>query len=127
MPVRFSMQMQGDYLRFEVSGRRVPGEVVPEMLRLWGLVADECRAHGVTRVLGVNGLSGPASHVDVFDISRQLPALLGSAVHRIAFVILGDEQAMKVSQFAEDVAVNRGLNGRVFADEDAALVWLRSP
>jgi hypothetical protein len=29
MPVRFSMQVNGDYLRFEVSGRRVPGEVVP--------------------------------------------------------------------------------------------------
>ena len=127
MPYRFSMQLNGDYLRFEVSGRRVPGEVVPEMLRLWGLVADECRAHGVTRVLAVNRLSGPASHLDVFDISKQLPALLGGAVRRIAFAILGGEQAMKVSRFAEDVAVNRGLNGRVFADEQSALAWLRSP
>jgi hypothetical protein len=127
MPYRFSMQVNGDHLRFEVSGKRVPGELVPEMLKLWALVADECRAHGVTRVLGVNGLRGPASHVDVFDISKQLPALLGGAVHRIAFVILGGAQAMKVSQFAEDVAVNRGLNGRVFADEQSALAWLRSP
>ena len=78
-------------------------------------------------MLAVNGLTGPASHVDVFDISRQLPALLRGAVHRIAFVILGGEQDMKVSRFAEDVAVNRGLDGRVFGDEDAALAWLRSP
>lgn len=127
MPFNISMQVKGDYLRFEVTGRRVPGEVVPEMLRLWGLVADECRVHGVTRVLGVNGLRGPASHVDVFDISRQLPEVLGSAVHKVAFVILGGEEAMKVSQFAEDVAVNRGLNGRVFADERSALAWLQAP
>ena len=127
MPFRFSMQVKGDYLRFEVSGARVPGEMVPEMLKLWALVADECRARGVTRVLGVNGLTGPTSQMDVFEISRQLPAVLGSAVHKIAFVILGGEEALKVSFFAENVAVNRGLNGRVFVDEDTALAWLLAP
>lgn len=127
MPFRFSMQVKGDYLRFEVSGERVPGEMVPEMLKLWALVADECRARGVTRVLGVNGLTGPTSQRDVFEISRQLPAVLGSAVRKIAFVILGGEEALKASFFAENVAVNRGLNGRVFVDEGTALAWLMTP
>jgi len=127
MPFRFSMQVNGDYLRSEVTGERVPGELVPEMLKLWSLVADECRARGVTRVLAVNGLTGPTSQMDVFEISKRLPAVLGGAVHRIAFVIRGGEEERKVSLFAENVAVNRGLNGRVFADEDAALAWLRAP
>jgi hypothetical protein len=127
MPFRFSMQVKGDHLRFEVGGERVPGETVPEMLKVWALVAEECRARGVTRVLGVNRLTGPTSQMDVFEISRQLPAVLGSAVRRIAFVILGGEEALKVSFFAENVAVNRGLNGRVFADEGSALAWLLAP
>lgn len=127
MPFRFSMQVQGDYLRFEVGGERVPGETVPEMLKVWALVADECRARGVARVLGVNGLTGPTSQLDVFEISRQLPAVLGGAVRKVAFVILGGEEALRASFFAENVAVNRGLNGRVFADEGAALAWLLAP
>lgn len=127
MPFRFSMQVKGDYLRSEVSGERVPGEMVPEMLKLWKLVADECRARGVSRVLAVNELTGPTSQLEVFQISKQLPVVLAGAVHKVAFVIRGGAEALEVSLFAENVAVNRGLNGRVFADEDTALAWLMAP
>jgi len=127
MPYRLSMQVLDGYLRSEVSGERVPGELVPQMLKFWTLVAEECRARGVTRLLAVNALSGPPSQADVFQISEQLPVVLGSAVHKVAFVILGGAEAFEVSQFAENVAVNRGLNGRVFADENAALAWLLAP
>jgi len=113
-----------DYLRFDVSGVRVPGALTDDMVRVWTGVADECRASGLDRVLGINRLTGPAPSLEVFQIGQQVPVILGGAVRKLAFVIAGGEEAMRANLFFENVAVNRGLDGRVFDDEAAALDWL---
>jgi len=45
------------------------------------------------------------------------------ADYRIAMLLL-DDAARESAQFAEDVAVNRGLGLRVFRDREKALAWL---
>lgn len=115
------------YLRFEVSGERVPGTLTADMLEVWTRVAEACRASGAERVIGINRLTGPVPTLDVFEIGEQVPRILGPSVRRLAFVVLGGEGAVRANLFFENVAVNRGLAGRVFDDEAKALEWLTAP
>ena len=52
-----------------------------------------------------------------------LPALGFPPSYRIAVLLL-DDAARRAAEFAEDVAVNRGLAVRVFRDRERALQWL---
>jgi len=126
MPFALNFSRDGDLLRFEVSGVRVPGELTGEMIAVWTRVAEQCRAADCHRVIGVNHLSGPVSSTEVYQIGLQVPGILGGAVRRLAFVVLGNEEAFRANLFFESVAVNRGLEARIFADEAKALEWLRA-
>jgi hypothetical protein len=127
MPFGVTFGRQGDVLRFEVSGVRVPGELAGEMVAVWTRVAQECRAARVDRVMGVNRLTGPVPAAEVYEIGQQVPGILGGAVRRMAFVVLGNREAFRANLFFENVAVNRGLEARIFEDEAQALAWLRAP
>jgi hypothetical protein len=124
MTVSFSITAQADHLRVEVSGARTPGRHAQEMLAGWTRVAEQCRATGLRRVLGVSAVTGIASPIEAYDVGRAGAALFIGAVDRIAYVVRGGEEALQVNRFAEDVAVNRGLTVRVFDDEEAARLWL---
>jgi len=126
MPFGLTFSRDGDLLRFEVTGVRVPGELTGEMIAVWTRVAQECRASGLCRVVGVNRLAGAVPATEVYQIGQQVPGILGGAVRRLAFVVLGDREAFRANQFFENVAVNRGLEARVFDDETKAMDWLRA-
>jgi hypothetical protein len=126
MPFGLTFSREGDILRFDVSGVRVPGELTGEMIAIWTRVAEECRAAGVNCVLGVNHLTGPVPATEVYHIGQQVPGILGGAVRRMAFVVLGNREAFRANLFFEDVAVNRGLEARIFDDETKAMDWLRA-
>jgi len=126
MPFGLTFSREGDVLRFEVTGVRVPGELTGEMIAVWTRVAQECRASGLRRVVGVNRLTGPVPATEVYQIGQQVPGILGGAARRLAFVVLGDREAFRANQFFENVAVNRGLEARVFDDEAKAMDWLRA-
>ena len=115
------------YLRFEVSGVRVARTLARDMLDVWKRVAAECRARSAARVLGINRLTGPVPTLEVFHIGQEVPGILGPDVRRLAFVVLGGEEALSANRFFEDVAVNRGLAGRVFGEEAEAIAWLTAP
>jgi len=124
MAVAFSITVQPDHLRVDFSGTRTAGQHAQEMLAAWTRVVEQCRATGVRRVLGVSALTGAASPIDAFDVARATSVLFVGAVDRIAYVVGGGGEALEVNRLAENVAVNRGLDVRVFADEESARRWL---
>jgi len=125
VPIQLTFRSAADHLRFEMAGQRPPAGYVEELVGAWQDVAAECRARGLDRVLGVSHIAGAASDVDLYQVSVRLPAILRGSVRKAALVVLGGDQALRVNMFAENVAVNRGVNGRVFDDEARALAWLR--
>lgn len=127
MGFRYSIENAGAYLRFEVSGKRVPDELTENMLEVWSRVAEASRESGVDRVIGINRLTGPVPTLEVFQIGQKVPGLLLPSVRRLAFVVLGGEAALRANLFFENVSVNRGLAARVFKDETEALAWLLAP
>ena len=126
MAAEFSIQAQADHIRVEITGNRVAGRYVHDMVAGWSRVANECRARNCNRILGINRLSGTAPTADAFQIAEAIPPMFRGTSVRLAQVVLGDAESRTANQFAEDVTVNRGFNARNFSDERAALAWLLS-
>ena len=58
------------------------------------------------------------------DLVIGLPAMGYAPGYRLAVLLL-DDVAARPAEFAEDVAVNRGIALRVFRERDAAERWVR--
>jgi hypothetical protein len=113
------IEPRADYLHAIVTGANSLENVVGYMEQL----AHECAARQCFRVLIEERLEGPRlKTMDVFRVASQSGKPLVSQMRAIAFVdvnAVGD-----MMQFAEDVAVNRGLPVRVFATVEQAAQWL---
>ncbi len=120
-PFTITFEDRSAYLRAHVSGTR---DTVEISLRYWGAAADECRRRGMNRMLVVEDFQTSAPIADVFEVAKRLPEIVRGI--RVAFV---NERLAELdaNKFGEDVAVNRGASGRVFADFKSADAWLRQP
>ena len=128
MPIEFSLQPKGDYLRFEVSGTRAKGEFGIEMLKVWERVANECQANRFRRVLGISRVTGPVPRVELYDVAAKAPPMLRRAgCRKVAYVVLGGDEALRAIEFSEHVAASHLPITRVFADEASAIAWLMEP
>ena len=90
----------------------------------WREIAQRCHELDARRLLVVEDLAERAQVLDVYEVAAGLVAL-GFARIRIAFVDLLLEE-LPMMLFGETVARNRGIDGRVFRDEEAAIAWLLS-
>ena len=127
MPISLTFHSTSHYLRFEISGIRVEGRFADEMLEVWQRVADECRAGKHMRVVGISRLTGAVPKAELFRVGEAAPKMLHAAgCRRLAYVVLGGDEALTALKFGETVAVNRGQVTRVFEDEPSAIDWLLS-
>lgn len=109
---------RGDYLYARVSGER---DSIANSLSYWRAISDEARLRGFTRVLVVEAFVTPSTLMDVYVVAEQIPTLIRGLV--VAFVDERFEQ-FEENKFGEDVAVNRGAVGKVFARIEPAIEWL---
>jgi hypothetical protein len=63
--------------------------------------------------------------VDVYDVVSGASQGVAPAIRSIAFVDTSPEHDFAAMEFAETVAVNRGVNVRVFRNVRAARKWIR--
>jgi hypothetical protein len=75
-------------------------------------------------LIDLRGMSGGLDTLETFEVAgHELPGR--EAVRRILrSVILDRPENIERIRFFETVAVNRGLNVKIFADEDQAIEWL---
>jgi hypothetical protein len=88
----------------------------------WLEVASEVVRTNATRVLIDENIVESATIGEVFRLASEIPKM-GFGPTRVAFVDRYLDQN-EINEFAELVAVNRGLNGKIFNDQHLALVWL---
>lgn len=84
-----------------------------------------CDQQQVSRLLiDLRGMSGGLDTLETFEVAGQeLPRR--KAVRRVLrSAILDRQENIERIRFFETVAINRGLNVKVFADEDLAVEWL---
>ena len=110
------------YLHASVVGPRTPENA----RRFFKEVRDACVARGHTAVLLEMGFTGPS--LDTMSIFRIISESSeeGTKLQRIAYVQASNTDPAK-PRFAETVAVNRGVNVRLFPDVASAAQWLDTP
>jgi hypothetical protein len=114
----YSIRQEGDHLVVEMSG----SPSVEDTRRMF----VELKKQGGTRALLVVGTRGCLNLPDTMDAVSALPQLGFPADYRVA-LLTTDESMRTTGEFAENVAVNRGIPLHSFSNRDAALRWLSRP
>lgn len=122
MDYTFSVERKASYLHVRVGGENT-GENVRRYLRD---ILAACAAHACARVLIEEHLvGGSLSTLEMFSIVSQGSAA-AATVGPIAYVDTNPEHDRQLLRFAESVALNRGMQMKVFATVREAAVWLDS-
>ncbi len=118
---KLTVNQTSDYLHAVVTGTNSRDNVksyLEEVLR-------ECMQRGCRRLLIEERLDGPRlDTLGIFQIASEMSAQAQGVFEAVAYVdvnAVGDRNL----RFAEDVAVNRGLPGRMFSSVGDAERWLR--
>ena len=112
------------YLHASVTGDNTPEDVAAYL----GRIREICIEHGLSRVLIEENLVGPRlAAIDIYDIVNAASVGVAPAIRRVAFVDTNAEHRFSNMKFAETVAVNRGVNVKVFRDVPSAVEWIRRP
>ena len=119
-PVRF--EHRGHYLFALISGEE---EDLATSQANWRLIANTCKAGNYKRVMIVEEIEAELSFMDQFEFASGLTELGFDGI-KTAFVDKKLEQ-FDNNKFAEDVAVNRGANGRLCRTVEEAEAWLLKP
>jgi hypothetical protein len=116
----YRIDVIGDVLRLEVLGiLPKPGSDDAVTTAVKAAREKGCRAI----LFDIRKANNPDFHAKVMQ-SAQIAADAGIKDFRVALVGVTDSPLLK---FIDDVATNRGLPVRCFADEGAAMKWLAPP
>ena len=119
---KISYQEHEGYLHAFVSGEK---DSVAVNLEYWRPVIAEIKKRGLNAVLVEENFPNQLSVAEIFTVTSAIPEM-GAQGLKIAFV---DQEAehRALNLFGENVAVNRGVNGRVFKTREDAIAWLTLP
>jgi hypothetical protein len=112
---------QGAYLQVTVEGDCT----VENVSSYLDEIIKKCHELHCPRVLIEQNLLGPDLNIiDVYTIVNKAIIMAAQTVRQVAYVDLNPEHSEEISQFAENVAQNRGVNVKTFDNVRAAESWL---
>ncbi len=116
-----SVENKEAYLHITVTGDNTPENVANYLSE----VRDKCVEHQCSNVLIEENLRGPSLAPSiVFSIITEAATRVWPIVQRIAYIDTNPAHQTETLQFAETVAVNRGVNIRFFSRIAEAEQWL---
>jgi len=121
MNIEIEMIERDGFVAAVLSGVRTPETLVEIAARATAF----CSEQNIPRLLiDVRGMIGRLDTLETFEVAgHELPRQ--EAVRRVLrSAILDRPENIERIRFFETVALNRGLNVRVFADEGLAVEWL---
>lgn len=119
----FKVELRDGFLHVRVTGQNSP-RTVREYLSRLGEARERFQC---PYVLLEEHLEGPGLGAgEVFEIVTSRGGKAAAGLRAIAFVDTNKAHSSATMEFAENVAVNRGMNVRVFGEVSAAEAWLRA-
>lgn len=113
----YTVQRESDYLRVSMTG-------APSEQEIRAMLRDlQAQSSGTLGALFELKLAFGLSLTSTKELVSSLPSLGFPAGFRLAVLLL-DDVARRPAEFAEDVAVNRGIGLRVFQDRAEAERWV---
>jgi len=123
MPYVLTVGRQTKFLHVKVTGHNTPQTVKRYLTE----VGDVCLSNQCRSVLIEENLEGPSlGTFDIFAIVSEGSNQLKLSVDRIAYVDLNRSHDPALMRFAVTVAINRGVNVRLFENACDAETWLGS-
>jgi hypothetical protein len=120
MSFKLSVTDRGGYLFFTITGENSRETVAAYM----GEVIAACEKYDCFRILIHEDLSGPRLEaMDVFNLTSEGAMRVLGRFEAVAYV---DEEMGAMADFAESVAVNRGMPIRFFSNLVDAERWIES-
>ena len=118
---RFTVDRKSGYLHASATGQNTSANV----RRILQDVMSACAEHSCPRALIEEHLIGPSiGMLDAFEIVAESSRSARPAVELVAYVDTNSEHDSTLLDFAETVAVNRGVRVRVFGTVAEAEAWL---
>jgi hypothetical protein len=118
-----TVERKPEYLHVKVTGDNTPQTVLKYLTE----VHNACSTHKCSDVLIEENLEGPSLEIsDIYAVISERSKNVHPVVDRIAYVDVNGDHDSSRMKFAETVAVNRGVNVRIFADVREAANWLTS-
>jgi hypothetical protein len=109
------------YLHITVRGKNTPENV----LICLSEVREKCLQHECPNVLIEEHLNGPSLHTfTMFDNITEASKRVHPVISHIAYVDVNPEHDWNQLKFAENVAVNRAVNVKLFPSVTEAEKWL---
>jgi hypothetical protein len=102
---------------------------LPEANHLFKQAIDKAVLYNRHKILiDVTNVTGSIPYIDRFYYSKNLAeySINNSFNKANSIAVVGKEPIVDKDRFGETVAVNRGLNVRVFTDMEDATMWLNS-
>lgn len=122
MSYALKTRKESDYLYVEATGTRTPESV----LGVASACAAACKEHGCYRLLlDTRRMTGRLTTVDTYEVAGKRLPLLGRGLTLRVAILVARENKARIQLF-EDVAVNMGINLRIFSNVNAALRWLNA-
>jgi isopropylmalate/homocitrate/citramalate synthase len=123
MSYALNITKEADHLHIEATGTRTP----ETLMAVAKDCVDACKNHGYTRFfLDVQGMRGQLSTIDTYQFATKPLLALGRGLGlKAAIIDVGDN--IERLRFFENVAVNIGMDLRVFSNASRALQWLLGP
>jgi hypothetical protein len=116
-----SIEEKPGYLHAKVTGINGRESVLGYTQEIF----EACLAHDRSAVLIEENLAGPSLSLSaVFQLVDARVAQAMRVLKKIAYVDINPEHDLSRMEFAEDRAVNRGVNMRLFATVERAQDWL---
>lgn len=121
MASSFITRQEPQYLHVTVEGDNTADTVRSYLDE----IAQVCARQGCARLLIEENLRGPSfSMSDVYAVVAEAARKVPPTLKKIAFVDVNPAHLAENMEFAETVAVNRGVNVRRFATVVQAVNWL---
>ena len=118
MTLDIQTENAGEYLLARLKGERT----LINVLTAAGQIIGTCQELRLSKALvDVRGLEGELQTFDTYEVvAEKLPQSRGVSLNKAAIV----DREESLNRFFEDLAVNRGMNIRLFTDEGVAVEWL---
>lgn len=121
MDYEFEMLEEDGYVVAALGGIRTPETLITVAARTTAF----CNERQIKRVLiDIRRMSGGLDTLETYEVAGHEIPRQESVRRALRAAILDRPENIERIRFFETVAVNRGLNVKVFADEDLAVEWL---
>ena len=121
MSYTLNIEERAEYLYVTVTGENSLDTVNTYLTE----VREECIKRKRFNLLIVENLSGPSLNAfSIYNLIASRSEQAAHIVHRLAYVDINPEHSARDMEFAEDVAVNRGISVKVCPTIHAAEEWI---